>query len=358
MVIATKEILFMKKTYVVSIVIGIVIAALVVFGPLSSSPSDKDAVLSEMKPGGRGVFPGTLVVGHLVALDMAPLFIAKELKYFEKEGLNVETRFFSNPGDNNAALASGSLHLTVNPFTLPYLGRSSGSDMKFVAAAGGVGVIEVIAQEALEVSNFDELVKTSRSGKRIRIGSLKGDTLDVVVYRALLDRGSSYDDFEMVWFNDLLAMVHAFQAKEIDVLSHIKPYTTSLISRHGAVSLGTNSDVWGVGTPNCVTMVMSEFASRYPGSVEAYLSAIAQAYQYILDNPGKAAEILERGKYYQVERDVLAAAIQSMPRKVILRPNMEGVNTAIADLVSLGYMRRVSGVIYDSRFLDSIGQKW
>lgn len=47
--------------------------------------------------------------GHLVAIDMAPLFVAKESGCFNKQGLDVETLFFANPGDNNAALAGGAI---------------------------------------------------------------------------------------------------------------------------------------------------------------------------------------------------------------------------------------------------------
>src|SRR2546423_7432439 len=64
-------------------------------------------------------------VGHLVALDMAPLFVAKEAHLFEKYGLDVEPIFFANPGDNNAALAGGAIDLSINPFTLPFFAANS-----------------------------------------------------------------------------------------------------------------------------------------------------------------------------------------------------------------------------------------
>ena len=51
----------------------------------------------------EGFYQGKIKVGHLVALDMAPLFVAKEKGYFKEEGLDVETVFFSNPGDNNCS---------------------------------------------------------------------------------------------------------------------------------------------------------------------------------------------------------------------------------------------------------------
>ncbi|MEM8652209.1 MAG: ABC transporter substrate-binding protein [Pseudomonadota bacterium] len=306
----------------------------------------------------QGFYPGAIEVGHLVALDMAPLFVAVEKGYFDQEGLDVNTRFFANPGDNNAALASGDLQLTVNPFTLPYLGAAAGGDFQFVASAGGVGVMEIVAQGELGVSSFEELIEYSRTnGSSVKIGSLRGDTLDVVVFKALEDRGSSYEDFEMVWFNDLLAMVQAFKAGEIDVLSHIKPYTTDLIVNFDAVSLGTNSSIWGVGTPNCVTMVMGDFADQYPKTVEAYLKAIRRGYQDIIDDPVEAAKLLSEGNYYQVDEQVLIAAMRSLPDEVYLRPNMNGVNTAIEDLVEQGYMEPVERPVYDPSFLDAIDQE-
>ena len=304
-----------------------------------------------------GLYPGQIEVGHLVALDMAPLFLAVERRYFENEGLDVKTRFFANPGDNNAALASGDLQLTINPFTLPYLGAAAGGDFKFVSSAGGVGVMEIVAQGELNVSSFDDLIAKSRSGgDKIRVGSLKGDTLDVIVFKALEDRGSNYSEFEMVWFNDLLAMVQAFKTGDIDVLSHIKPYTTDLVVNYDAVSLGTNSSVWGLGTPNCVTMVTGDFAEKYPVTVQQYLKAIRRAYRDILDDPETAADALVKGRYYQVDRDVIVAAMKTLPGEVILRPNMEGVGVAIEDLVEQGYMQPVTTEIYDSSFLDAIGQ--
>jgi hypothetical protein len=51
----------------------------------------------------------------------------------------------------------------------------------------------------------------------------------MICYRAFKQVGLTYDNFEMVWFQDLLAMVQAFETKQIDILSHIKPYTTNQV---------------------------------------------------------------------------------------------------------------------------------
>jgi ABC-type nitrate/sulfonate/bicarbonate transport system substrate-binding protein len=176
-----------------------------------------------------GVFPGKLKAGHLVALDMAPLFVAKEAGYFADEGLDVDTVFFANPGDNNAALTGGSIHFSTNPFTLPFLGENSGVPMRIVSSAGGLGIMQVIVQGSLGISNLDDLVKYVKDhpGKKLKVATLKGDTLEMILYRAFKSKGLSYDDFDMVWFNDLHAMVDSFRSKQTDILSTSNPIRRS-----------------------------------------------------------------------------------------------------------------------------------
>jgi len=265
----------------------------------------------------------------------------------------VETHFFPNPGDNNAALVGGSLQLTINPFTLPYLGRASGADIQIVASMGGSGVMEVVAQREINIANLDQLADARNRNKKVKIGTLQGDTLDVIVYRALRDRNTDYDQFDMVWFNDLLAMVQAFRSKQLDVLSHIKPYTTDLIQSMGAVSLGTNASVWGDGTPNCVVLGMQAFLDKHPEAVRAFLSAITRGYKFGQSSPDEAARILTAGKYYQVGEAVLRQALAEQSPQFFIAPNETGMKTAIDDLVSLNYMQPVKFDIFRREFMTA-----
>lgn len=303
-----------------------------------------------------GAFPGKVRAGHLVALDMAPLFVAKEAGFFNDEGIELETVFFPNPGDNNAALAGGSIQFSTNPFTLPYLGNASGQPMRIVSSAGGLGVMQVVIQGKRGIDSMKSLAEWVKKnpGKKLRVGTLKGDTLDVILYRSFQGVGLTYDDFEMVWFNDLLAMVQTFQTNQIDILSHIKPYTTDLEVNHGAKVLTDNSEVWGVGTPNCTVAVMEDFAKKYPHTVKGYLRALRRGYQLIVDEPERAVALIERGKYFQVGKDVLLSAFKNQPRQVVLRPNVEGMKIAIGDLVKLGYLSAPTAKVIDLTFLDAI----
>ncbi len=294
-----------------------------------------------------------LRIGHLVALDMAPLFLGVEKGFFKEAGFDVQTRFFPNPGDNNAALAGGSLDLTVNPFTLPYLGRSAGGDFQVLCSMGGSGVMEMIAQPESGLKSLDDLAGAAGRPQKVRIGTLQGDTLDVVIYRALKERGVGYDQFDMVFFNDLLAMVQAFKSKQIDVLSHIKPYTTELKQTMGAVSLGTNADVWGEGTPNCVLMGMRPYIDANGPAIRAFIDALTKGYQYGRQFPAEAAAALDSGRYYQVARQVLEQALREQPEQFLATPNEKGLGVAIGDLVALGYMKPVDMDIFRREFFPA-----
>ncbi len=332
-----------KKTY------AFILILLLLIGFSSCDPNVK----SEKK---EGFYQGKIKVGHLVALDMAPLFIAKESGYFKDEGLDVETVFFSNPGDNNTALSGGSIQFSINPFTLPYFADNSGVKMRIISNAGGLSILEVIVQGDLNIENIQQLVDWIKShpGKKLKIAVLKGDTLEMIIQKMLADNNLSYKDVEMVWFNDLLAMVQSFQTRQVDILSHIKPYTTNMIVNYGARSLCTNTDIWGEGTPNCTQNVMEDFMIKYPGTCKAYLKAIQKGWQLMIDDPQKSTHLLVRGNYYKVDSTVLLHAIQSSPSKVMLTPNMNGMRMAINALAKNGYIKTSNSNIVNMRFVDEI----
>ncbi len=301
-----------------------------------------------------GMYPGTLKVGHLVALDMAPLFIAKEAGYFEDEGLDVETVFFSNPGDNNAALTGGSIQLSINPFTLAYLGQNSGVPMRILANAGGNGIMQVVIQGEYNVSSLSDLVAYVKSHpeEKLKVGTLRGDTLDMILYKAFKDNGLTYDDFEMIWFDDLLAMVQSFKTGDIAILSHIQPYTTDLQMNYGAKLLTDNAKVWGAGTPNTTLIALEDFGKKYPETIERFLRAENRALELIKSDPEHAANILAGKNYYKTPDGVLLAAFKTQ-KDATLYPNVAGIATAIADMVTQKYIEKTDMNIIDTSYLDA-----
>ncbi|MDP2547708.1 ABC transporter substrate-binding protein [Oceanobacter sp. 4_MG-2023] len=279
-----------------------------------------------------------VTVGHLVALDMAPLFVGVESGCFEQQGLAVDTRFFANPGDNNAALAGGSLDFNINPFTLPFFAASSGVPIRVVAAAGGWGVMEVIAQSGLDLNSMEDLKKhVDSGGKKLKIAVLQGDTLELIMITELQRVGLSADDVEFIYFDDLLAMVQAFRSG-VDILSHIKPYTSEMIEKGTATRLTDNATAWAERAPNTVVSVLQSTLDEKPEVVEALLKGMICAADIINTDVDKAMSLLQGGNYYRVPDAVLKTAFNSAPSPISFSPDVESIQYVVDEMSKLGYI--------------------
>ncbi|NEQ46772.1 MAG: ABC transporter substrate-binding protein [Leptolyngbya sp. SIOISBB] len=278
--------------------------------------------------------------GHLVALDMAPLFVGVESGCFADNDLAVETVFFTNPGDNNAALAGGQIDFSTNPFTLPFFAANSGVPIKTVAAAGGWGVMQVIINNEYGVESVDDLVTfvSENPDTKLKIATLRGDTLELILVDAFEAAGISVEAFEMVYFDDLLAMVDVFRVGEVDVLSHIKPYTTQFVASGEATVLTDNAEVWSPTTPNTVVSVLENTLDERPEVVEAYIAGLQCAAEIINTEPDAAIALLTNGNYYRVEDDVLLTAFETQPAPITFTPDLEAVQTVVDKMVELQYI--------------------
>lgn len=279
-----------------------------------------------------------ITVGHLVALDMAPLFVGVESGCFEQQGLAVDTRFFANPGDNNAALAGGSLDFNINPFTLPFFAASSGVPIRVVAAAGGWGVMEVIAQSEFNLNSMEDLKKhVEAGGEKLRVAVLQGDTLELIMVTELKRVGLSTDDVEFIYFDDLLAMVQAFRSG-VDVLSHIKPYTSEMIEQGSATRLTNNATAWADKAPNTVLSTLQSTLDDKPEVVESLLKGMLCAADVINNDVDKALALLQGGNYYRVPDAVLKQAFTSAPEPISFVPDIESIQYVVDEMTKMGYI--------------------
>lgn len=296
-------------------------------------------------------------VGHMVALDMAPLFVAKESGCFDKFGLNVTPVFFPNPGDQNAALAGGAITFGTIPFTLAYLAVNNGVPIKAIAGAGGWGIQEVIAQPGTGLHSISDIKTYIESGKApLKIGVLQGDTLELIMRSAFQEDGIDPAKVKFVYFDDLLAMVDAFSNNQIDILSHIKPYTTDMEMTHGAQLLTTSAETWSLNTPNTVVAVLEKTLKDRPAVVHSYLEGLVCAANIINLTPNKAVDLLEKGHYYRVPSTVLLQALKTSPAPVSFVSNTDSVEKVVNEMAALGYISEAATKhqIFDQTMIESI----
>jgi ABC-type nitrate/sulfonate/bicarbonate transport system substrate-binding protein len=174
----------------------------------------------------------------------------------------------------------------------------------------------------------------------------------MILYKSFKDHGLTYDDFEMIWFDDLLAMVQSFKTNDIAILSHIQPYTNDLQMNYGAKLLTDNAIVWGEGTPNTTLVALDDFAKKYPETMKRFLRAENKAIELIKNNPEKAVQILAGKNYYKTPDNVLLAAFKTQ-NNATLRPNVDGMMMAINDMVKQNYIKAPTINIVDTSYLDA-----
>jgi NitT/TauT family transport system substrate-binding protein len=297
----------------------------------------------------QGSTPEVIRVGHLVGICMSPLFYADAAGYFKDEKLNIELKFMPNPGDALTALTSGAMNIVHIPFTNMIVAANNGAPVKIIAGSGAGGLF-VVAQGTSGIKNIEDLKKAK--GKGLKVGSMRVNTFELTLYRTLQNAGLSYSDFNMVWFNDVLSMAAAFEAKAIDVVTHVEPFSTNMVDRQGGVAIASNLDVWGKNGPDCVTNTRADFIEKYPDATKRYLKALLRADREIKLNPAKAVEVLDKGKYYRVNRETLAAALpRQMPQVDLTQGGEKGMEIAVQDMVSLGYLKKMPDGVIDFRIL-------
>lgn len=293
--------------------------------------------------------PEVIQVGHLVGICMSPLFYAHATGMFAAEGLKVELKFMPNPGDALTALTAGVQHIVHIPFTNIIVAATNGAPVRIIGGSGAGGLF-LIAQGATGVKSMADLQKAK--GKGLKVGAMRVNTFELMLYRALANAGLKYDDFQMVWFNDVLSMAAAFEAKAIDLVTHVEPFATRLVDKLGGVSIASNLDVWGKDGPDCVTSARSDFVEKYPEATKRYLRALLKADAAIKADREKAVDILDKGKYYRVDRETLRAALpRQMPQVNLIGAGEQGMRVAIADMTALGYIKQVPPTLIDFRFL-------
>ena len=219
--------------------------------------------------------PEVINVGHLVGICMSPLFFAHAAGYFKDEGLNVQLKFMPNPGDAITALVSNAMDVIHNPFTNAFVAAAQASAPIRIIAGSGAGGLFIIAQKESGIRSMADLA--AAKGKGLKVGTIRFNTFELTLYRNLVRNNLAYGDFNIVWFNDTLSMASAFEAKALDVVTHVEPFATRLVDQLGGVPLASSLDVWGPHGPDCVTNTSVRFLERHPEALRRYIKALLRA---------------------------------------------------------------------------------
>jgi len=201
--------------------------------------------------------------------------------------------------------------------------------------------MQVIAKSKYSIKSVGDLARYIKANPntKLKIATLKGDTLELILLDAFEKADIAVDSVEMVYFDDLLAMVDSFKLGKVDMLSHIKPYTTQFVESGTATVVTDNAEIWSPTTPNTVVSVLDKTLTGRPEIVKSYLKGVQCAAKIINETPSKAVALLKGGNYYRVDDKVLIKAFTSQPAPITFTPDLIAVQKVVDEMVSLKYIK-------------------
>ncbi len=285
-----------------------------------------------------------LKVGHLPAGCVSHLLLAKARNMFAEAGLKVELTQFNGPADNLQALEAGAIQAMHNPWTTTMAAYGQGSDTLRIVGGSGLAGIELVARKG-SVANVNEFIAAAGSG--LKVGTLRLDTLELVAYGIMAQRGKSYADYDMTFFPSMVGMGEALASGAVDVCTLAQPYAESVVREADGVYLADSNDVWGPEAPDCVINSTAGFIETDGDLLTAYMAVLAQSAASFYDDFEAALDDLT--PIYGAPREILAIALKRQSPNPIINPaGASGIKTGVEHLISLGYFdTNIAGAVLD-----------
>ena len=265
-------------------------AAALIIGLLVTACSDPSPAPAGSSSGGETT---TVSAGMVAAIDQIGLPAALDQGFFEEHGLNVEiAEPYASGTDQLNALDAG--QIDVAQVGAPVLGAVlSGADYvllgNYTGSAAQYGSDETMGVVAREGSGIKEGDLSTLKGKKI--GVTVGSINHLYLLAVLEELGMAPDDVEIV--NTAPPdMAVGLQTDGIDAAIVWDPYPLMIT---GQVD-GSYDVARGGGYIGFLGYVVAErsWVEEHPDIVKSFLTARAEADQWMRENPDDAAEVASR----------------------------------------------------------------
>lgn len=222
----------------------------------------------------------------------AQQIIAKEMGYFEEEGLDVENILLSGPSERAALVASGdakvSFQSTYNNISL----AANGVEIALLAPmANAGGTQSVVARGDIEITSAKDI-------EGMKIGMTSGAGVYIAIRRMAEELDVDIDKIEFITLQaaDQLA---ALERGDIDAMACWEPWVGKAIDGGGQLMF---SGFWSnlpekEGEVHWIDFHMTvqstkAFYDENPEQVQKILRALYKATEYINEHRSEAAEII------------------------------------------------------------------
>lgn len=310
---------------------------------ISSSPA-----ASPSTSGGK-----TLRVGHLPAGCVSHLLLANKRGLFKEAGLNVQLTQFNGPGENLQALVGGAQDIIHNPWTNTVAAYAQGTQNLRIVGGSGKGGIELVGRRD-SVKTLDALKQAAGSG--LKIGTLKLDTLELVVYGHLKQLGVDYSRYAMTFFPSMVGMGEALIQGAVDVCSLAQPYAETVVSKAKGTYLGDSNGAWGPEAADCVISSREDFIKKESTMIADYLAVLRKAANELNSNFESA--ITDLVPIYASTAEILRVALKrQVPQPVMDEKGIQSLRNGVGFLADLKYLRLDQTNLIDTVFDGTTQEK-
>lgn len=226
--------------------------------------------------------------------------VAKDLGFYEKNGLNAELVTVASGPAGVAALLGGSLDFAEPPTDQVILNVLQGTDLKVVVGNEVKNFYKIIVRDKNEFPNahkgYPDLVQDLK-GKTIGVNAL-GSTTHLVMNAILMDAGLKPDDVTYLAVGSAATALAAWDAGRVDVQVAFTPFPEIV------AELGTGEPLLDLSTgdgPSALTtmggafegfITTGKFIEENRETVDAFIQAHIEAINWIKD-PANRERLIE-----------------------------------------------------------------
>ncbi len=222
--------------------------------------------------------------------------VAKDLGFYEKNGLNAELVTVASGPAGVAALLGGSLDFAEPPTDQVILNVLKGTDLKVVVGNETKNFYKIIARDKASMPNagkgYPDVVKDLK-GKTIGVNAL-GATTHLVMNAILKEAGMAPEDVTYLAVGSAATALAAWEAGRVDVQVAFTPFPEIV------AEMGTGEPILdlskGDGPAALTTMggafegfiTTGDFIARNKDTVDAFIKAQVEAITWIKDSANRA----------------------------------------------------------------------
>jgi len=223
-------------------------------------------------------------VGYNSWIGYISLFVAQEKGYFKDEGIALETKSFSSPGDGLTPLLAGELdaHFTTADSVIIALDKAPGKLKIVYLTDSSYGADAILAKKQF---------KTMKELKGKTIAATAGQCNELLLRKALASAGLTTSDIKLVNMNPDDAGT-AFAAGKLDAAVTWEPWISKVEGeKKGHVIFSSRQ------TPSLildVVAISTKTAEAKPAETAAFLRALNKANEFSIKHPKEAAALASK----------------------------------------------------------------